>query len=102
MALINIEDRIVREVYINAGASAALNGVEPDGANVIVAPDSPLYLMTVCFLQIDNGFVEIGYSAPASAENFDAEKGRAFARENAIRSLWPKLGFALREKLSKE
>lgn len=103
VALPSIEERIVHEVYINAGTAAALDGVDAEGRNVVTPMDgsyTPLGLMTVCFLVIDNGFVEIGYSAPASPENFDAEKGRQFARENAVRSLWPKLGFALRERLS--
>jgi hypothetical protein len=47
-----------------------------------------------------NGFIVIGHSAPASPENFNAELGRKFAYENAIRQLWPLMGFALRERLS--
>lgn len=56
-------------------------------------------LLTIYTLVMRNGFVVIGKSAPASPENFDPEKGRVFAREDAIRQLWPLMGFALRQHL---
>jgi len=61
---------------------------------------SPLHILTLCVLVMQNGFTLIGKSAPASPENFDAEKGRLFAYEDAIKQLWPLEGYALREKLS--
>ncbi len=57
-------------------------------------------LMTVCALVMKNGFVFIGKSAPASAANFNAELGAKLAYEDAIRQIWPMMGFALREKLA--
>jgi len=42
----------------------------------------------------------VGKSAPASADNFNADLGRKLAYEDAIRQLWPLMGFALRERLS--
>lgn len=66
--------------------------------------DSPimdeLKILTMCILVMTNGFTVIGKSAPASPENFNADVGRKFAREDAIRQLWPLEGYALREKLS--
>jgi hypothetical protein len=59
----------------------------------------PLNLVTICVLVMRNGFVEIGTSAPASPENFNAELGQRLARENAVRKLWPLMGYALREQL---
>jgi hypothetical protein len=41
----------------------------------------------------------VGKSAPANAENFDAEVGKQLAYEDAIRQLWPLLGYALKQKL---
>jgi hypothetical protein len=41
----------------------------------------------------------VGTSAPASPENYDPEKGRTFARDNAVRQLWPLMGFSLRDSL---
>lgn len=56
--------------------------------------------MTICVMQMKNGFVLVGKSASADPKNFDAELGRKFAREDCIRQLWPLEGYALREKLS--
>jgi len=62
-------------------------------------PD-PLSRLSICILVMRNGFTIIGKSAPASAENFNAELGRKFAYEDAVRQIWPLMGFALREKLA--
>lgn len=56
--------------------------------------------MTVAFVRMLNGFVVVGQSAPADPANFNAELGREFALENAIRQIWPLEGYALREYLS--
>lgn len=57
-------------------------------------------VMTICVLVMRNGFMVIGKSAPADAANFNEALGRKFAREDAVRQLWPLEGYALREKLS--
>lgn len=59
----------------------------------------PLTLLSICILVMENGFTVIGKSAPASAENFNAELGRKFAYEDAIRQLWPLMGYGLRDRL---
>lgn len=51
--------------------------------------------MTVLAVTFRNGFMVIGKSAPADPENFDAELGMKFAREDAIRQSWPLFAFAL-------
>lgn len=61
----------------------------------------PLKLLSICILVMSNGFTIIGKSAPASPENFNADLGRKFAYEDAIRQLWPLMGFALRDRLAK-
>lgn len=58
--------------------------------------------MTVCVLVMRNGFIVIGKSAPADPANFDPALGRKFAREDAIRQLWPLEGYALRDRLTNE
>ena len=58
-----------------------------------------LDLLSVCVIVMENGFSVIGKSAPASAENFNAELGKKLAYEDAIRQLWPLEGYALRERL---
>ena len=54
--------------------------------------------LTICVIVLKNGWAEVGKSAPADPENFDAALGLKFAREDAIRKLWPLFGFHLREK----
>lgn len=56
--------------------------------------------LTICMLVTRNGFTIIGKSAPASVANFDAELGRKLAYEDAVRQLWPLMGYALRDPLS--
>lgn len=65
-----------------------------------ISADSPLKLLTLCIITLRNGFTVVGKSAPASAENFNAELGQKFAREDAKRQMWPLMGFALRERLA--
>lgn len=60
----------------------------------------PLSIITMCAVVMNNGFTVIGKSAPASADNFNAELGRKFAYEDAVRQIWPLMGYALREKLA--
>ena len=56
-------------------------------------------LLSLCILRMRNGFMVVGKSAPASPENFNAALGRKFAYEDAVRQLWPLMGYALRERL---
>lgn len=57
-------------------------------------------VLTICVLRMANGFFITGESAPASPANFNAELGRKFAREQAVRKAWGFEGYALREKLA--
>lgn len=56
-----------------------------------------LRLLTFCVLVLRNGFTITGQSACASPENFDADIGRRISRDDAIRQVWPLLGFRLRD-----
>lgn len=58
--------------------------------------------MTVAYVQMRNGFIVIGKSAPADPANFNPDLGRQFAREDAIRQIWQLEGYALRERLSQQ
>lgn len=88
-----IEDQMESVIYINLGDAIERTGQDASAAS---------HLMTLCVVTMRNGFVEVGKSAPASPENFDREKGRVFAYEDAVRNLWPKLGYALRDQLYME
>jgi hypothetical protein len=72
--------------------------------SAIIHRDAPghdaLSRLSVCLLVMKNGFTIIGKSAPASPENFNPELGRKLAYEDALRQLWPLMGYALREKLA--
>lgn len=91
VSLADMEAAIAGENWFVAGDAAAAMG-QP-------TTDS-MKLMTLYFITMRNGFVVVGKSAPASPENFDAEKGKTFAREDAIRQLWPLMGFSLRDRLA--
>ncbi|WP_308815558.1 Gp49 family protein [Sphingomonas sp. GV3] len=58
-----------------------------------------LNVLTVCLLVLRNGFTIIGKSAPADARNFDPELGQKLAYEDAVRQIWPLMGYALRDRL---
>ena len=96
--------------------SEALKATEAESAAVAVAPRVSLEsikakivwvdygvhddILTLCILKMQNGFYIVGESAPASPENFNAELGRKFAYENAIRQLWKLEGYSLRDRLA--
>lgn len=96
VSLDDMKSKISRQHYFTAdqGVTTAEGTVSYD--------DDPLKLLTICILVMQNGFTVIGKSAPASPENFDPEKGKLFAYEDAIKQLWPLEGYALRERLSAE
>jgi hypothetical protein len=56
--------------------------------------------LTVCILVMHNGYTVVGKSAPADPSNFNADFGRKLAYEDAIRQLWPLMGFAKRNELA--
>ena len=81
--------------YDTTGA-LAVRGPKGEGVPIY----SSLDVLSICILVMKNGFTVIGKSAPASAENFNAALGRKLAYEDAIRQLWPLMGYALRNKLA--
>lgn len=99
----SMEAKIASVYYVNARQAvneASTEFVVNDGDRQgYVGADHPLALMTLAFVTMHNGFVVVGKSAPASPENFDEEKGKLFAYEDAIRQLWPLEGYLLREQL---
>lgn len=80
-------------------ADALLPPELPEGAAQHVGP---LKILTLCVLVMRNGFVVVGKSAPASPENYTQEKGEQFAYEDAVRQIWPLMGFALRDRLHRD
>jgi len=76
-------------------ADEAVSGMSPPAPVV-----DPLKVLSICILVMKNGFTVIGKSAPASPDNFDAEYGKTLAYEDAIRQVWPLMGFSLRDRLA--
>jgi len=56
--------------------------------------------MTLAIVTMANGFIIIGKSTPADPQNYDAELGKKFATEDAIRQIWALEAYLLREKLT--
>lgn len=55
--------------------------------------------LTICVIEMLNGFKAVGKAGPADEKNFDPEIGKRYAYEDAFRSLWPASGFLLCELL---
>lgn len=55
--------------------------------------------LTICVIQMNNGFMVVGKAAPASIANFDAEVGRSYSYQDAFKQLWHFEGYALCERL---
>ena len=63
-------------------------------------PDE-LRILSICLIVMRNGFTIIGKAAPASPTNYNAELGRKLAYEDAIRQVWPLMGYSLRDRLDR-
>lgn len=91
---------IAHEFYFTAGDGATAAHVL-HGANdtSLMSVLDELELLTICVLVLQNGFKLVGISSCVDAANFDAEKGKQLAREDAVNKLWPLLGYQLKERL---
>lgn len=99
-----MESETLKATEVESAANATAPRVTLDSMEEkIVSEDYIVHegILTLCIIKMQNGFYVVGESAPASPANFDAELGRKFAYENAIRQLWKLEGYALREQLSK-
>lgn len=96
VTLADIEGAVKRANTFVAGR--ALNALGFDYSE----EGGPEDLMTIAVVTLHNGFVIIGKSACASPENFNAELGATLAYEDAVRQIWPLMGFALRDRLHNE
>lgn len=59
----------------------------------------PRTTLTVCCLELQNGFTVTGESACASPENFDKALGEKIAYQNAKQKVWALEGYLLRERI---
>ena len=82
----DFEAKVVGEYYFTASQAVAAIG-----APAMAALDA----LTICIFVMRNGSTIIGKSAPANPANFNAELGRKFARQDALRQVWPMDGYAI-------
>lgn len=87
VTLKGIQDRIESCVFINAAEAAGLG------------PRHPLACLTLALVTLDNGWTVVGKSACADPANFDPEKGKRFAIDDAIEQLWAPMAFELKERM---
>lgn len=107
VTIADLEAEIVSEHYFTAAqgdAKAVEDAAMATGARDTTGRSTPAVLgqLTFCVLVLRNGFTVTGESACVSAANFDAAKGRTYAREKAVNALWPLLGFRLRDRLASQ
>jgi hypothetical protein len=55
--------------------------------------------LTMCIIELNNGFFVVGHSAPLNPDNFDAEKGRKIAFDEAFRQVFALEAYADRERV---
>lgn len=70
-----------------------------DHANKIQYHVFPETTVTVCCVELSNGFRVVGYAAAVSQENFDKAIGEGIALDNVREKLWELLGFRLKQAL---
>jgi len=102
----NVEDRMARGQVFGRlptlTTSAARQEVDAASSigNAIHAIGSAFDTVTICLMVLQNGTKIIGVNhGPVDPSGFSADDGRAYARQDAIRQIWPLLGFELRNKL---
>lgn len=95
VTLDQVKAEIATERYFNAGE--AVDAFRCLDASLPTAADD-MFRVTLCILVLKNGFVAVGQSACADIANFDAELGRKFAREDALRQAWPVVMSYLQER----
>jgi len=95
VTLADIEAAIRNAVFFTGDDAAAIGSHQLEQADW-----DALSVLTICILVMRNGFTVIGHSACASQENYNADLGRKFAKEDAMRKVWALMGYALRDKLA--
>lgn len=103
VSLAELQQNIALVAYLD-GEDAVVNSSELviNGEEVTRIPDElakHLQVLTICVVVLQNGYTIIGKSAPASADNFDALLGRKLAYDDAVRQIWPLMGYHLKQRL---
>lgn len=56
-------------------------------------------VLTICIIEMENGFMVQGVSAAADPRNHKQEIGESFAFNNALKQLWVLEGYLLRDSI---
>lgn len=56
--------------------------------------------LTICVLELSNGFFVTGESACADPANYDADVGKKIARDNAKNKIWALEGYLLKQSIA--
>lgn len=93
----DIEANIVSEHYFIASDAA-------QGERSVHVSENGWFLgamqtLTICVLQLRNGYTVTGESNCVDPSIFDAELGRRYARAKAVDKMWALMGYALKEQL---
>lgn len=99
VTLDQLEATIVSEHYFTAADGVCARGDGNDPSEITALPH--LRLLTFCVLLLKNGFTVHGVSACADPVNYNQEIGERLAREDAIKKMWPLLGYELKTELAK-
>ena len=59
-------------------------------------------VLTLCIIEMVNGFKSVGKAAPASPENFDRDVGHRYAYDDAFKPLWQLEAYLLLERLTQQ
>lgn len=99
VTLRNVEDSILFEYYFTAA-----DGIRQSEHhnNKLVGKVEKLEGHTFCVLVLKNGFTVSGQSSCVDPKNYQKDIGDRVAREDAIKNIWPLLGYELRTKLSEQ
>lgn len=89
----SIEAKIKSVIYLNAGAAAEAEYGDALASSV----RDNLSLTTICFIILENGFKVEGVSACVDPANYNEQKGRECAYENAYEKIWQLEGYLLRQ-----
>ena len=102
VTLADVEAAIASASYFRAGQAADNAARLGQSVHLELDDFNALQCLTFCVLTLKNGFTVTGQSACADPNNYNEEIGQRIAREDAVKKIWPLLGFGLREAMHQE
>lgn len=92
------EDELKAHQKDIGGKRVTLDGVHENikDTQFIVVPGSQL---TICVLTLQNGYTVTGESACADPAMFNKEIGEKISKDNAIKKIWPLMGYAQKQEI---